>query len=79
MAPTYPTTYLPTCLPTLTLLQAVKASEPVLQQAQQLVVGAWEGLTTPFAIFGDRWLLNVLFVFTVGLLSFSLVFQAPKQ
>jgi hypothetical protein len=39
----------------------------------------WHGLTSPLAVFGDAWLLNILFLLTGGLLLYSLVVAGPKQ
>jgi hypothetical protein len=36
-------------------------------------------LLGPFAIFGDRWLLNVLFVALFGILGFTMLVKAPRQ
>lgn len=52
----------------------------LLQAVAGLAASAWSGLTSPFAIFGpDRWLLNILFVFTTTFLGLSLLIKAPKQ
>ncbi|GIL73496.1 hypothetical protein Vretimale_5226 [Volvox reticuliferus] len=50
------------------------------QAALSLAGAAWHAAVTPFAIFGtDRWCLNILFYFTVVLMGYNLMFQAPKQ
>lgn len=51
------------------------AAQAVGSAAGQL----WHGLTSPLAVFGDAWLLNILFLLTGGLLLYSLVVAGPKQ
>jgi hypothetical protein len=57
-----------------------------LQEAQQLggqlgelLSGAWAAALSPFAIFGDAWLLNLLFLVSLSLLAYGLVVLAPRQ
>ncbi|GLI64617.1 hypothetical protein VaNZ11_007931 [Volvox africanus] len=50
------------------------------QAAISLAGAAWHAIVAPFEIFGsDQWGLNFLFYFTVLLMAYNLVFQAPKQ
>uniref|UniRef100_A0A7S0RCG9 Uncharacterized protein n=1 Tax=Chlamydomonas leiostraca TaxID=1034604 RepID=A0A7S0RCG9_9CHLO len=41
--------------------------------------GLWASLLSPFAVFGDKWLLNVFFLASLSLFTFALLFKAPKQ
>mmetsp|Transcript_12127 Transcript_12127/g.31938 ORF Transcript_12127/g.31938 Transcript_12127/m.31938 type:complete len:317 (-) Transcript_12127:588-1538(-) len=43
------------------------------------VYKAWATLVQPFEIFGDRWLLNILFLGVFALLGFTLLTKAPRQ
>jgi hypothetical protein len=40
---------------------------------------AWHTVTSPFAVFGDAWLLNLLFFTSISLLVYNLLIAAPKQ
>jgi hypothetical protein len=40
---------------------------------------AWSNLISPFAVFGDSWLLNILFIGSISLLVYSLIILAPRQ
>lgn len=53
--------------------------QQLISQASVAIAAAWHAVTTPFAIFGDQWLLNILFIFSTGFLSYSLIIKAPKQ
>ena len=59
--------------------QALAASQPAAARAQEAAAALWASAVAPFAVFGDDWVLNVLFFTTVGLLVFSLLLSAPKQ
>lgn len=54
------------------------ASEAV-QGAAMLLGQAWHNAVTPFAIFGDQWLLNVLFIFFLAITVYNLFVLSPKQ
>jgi hypothetical protein len=48
-------------------------------QAAAAAASAWSSLVSPFAIFGDSWLLNFLFIGSLGLLTYSLLILSPRQ
>jgi hypothetical protein len=48
-------------------------------QAAAAASAAWSSIISPFAIFGDSWGLNLLFIGSLGLLTYSLLILAPRQ
>jgi hypothetical protein len=52
---------------------------PCRQGVGRVLGGAWASIVSPFAVFGDKWLLNFFFLFSLGMFSFALLFKAPKQ
>jgi len=60
-------------------MQVLVLLQEVGDKSAAAVGAAWHSLISPFAVFGESWLLNVLFFGTLGLLAYSLLVLAPKQ
>jgi hypothetical protein len=62
------------------LMQALETTLPAVSAAVAAAASAaWAAVLTPLRIFGDEWLLNLLFLGSAGLLTFALLIKAPKQ
>jgi len=61
------------------MLQGLHAVQQYSGQAAAAAAAAWSNIISPFAIFGDSWLLNILFLGSMGLLAYSLLILAPRQ
>jgi hypothetical protein len=73
-------TITPSCVCSSALcVQAAATYQPVAAQVRQSLLGLWSAAVSPFAVFGDDWLLNALFVLSVALLLYSLLLAAPRQ
>ena len=51
----------------------------VVTQAAQWTAAAFQALTAPFDVFPGNWGLNLLFLTTLALLTYTLLVVAPRQ
>lgn len=73
-----PVTHTPVQVPQLSQIQSEDVSGILLSMvaAVSAAIGSFIHM---FAVFGDNWLLNILFLLSSGILFYTLVIAAPRQ